>query len=115
MNGKDSGGKLGVAMIGGKTSTIGFRALGVDTYAVTRLDEAERVWAEVQMDRYAVIFITEPVYERLASMIAALREEEKANLPVITVLPSVAVSKEHGLKEMRQKVERAVGVDVYET
>lgn len=105
--------KLGVAMVGGKTSTIGFRALGVDTYTVVRLEDAGEVWREVPLDEYAVVFITEPVYERLTPEIAAFMEEEEG-LPVITVLPSVAVSEERGIKEIRERVEKAVGMDIFE-
>lgn len=105
--------KLGVAMIGGKTSTIGFRALGVDTYTVVFPENAEEVWEEIPLDRYAVIFVTEPIYEKLAERIEDF-VQEKRDLPVITVMPSVAVSEEVGIKDIRQRVEKAVGVDMFE-
>jgi vacuolar-type H+-ATPase subunit F/Vma7 len=103
-----------VAMVGGKTSTIGFRALGLDTYTVVRPEEAEDVWKRVDLEKYAVIFVTEPVYERLASTLALL-EEEGTGIPVVTVVPSVAVSEDRGITELREKVERAVGVDILDT
>ncbi|MDY6796459.1 MAG: V-type ATP synthase subunit F [Actinomycetota bacterium] len=106
--------ELGVAMVGGKTSTIGFRALGVDTYTVVHPDNAEEIWEEVPLEKYAVVFITEPIYERVAQRIADFREEG-SRLPVITVLPSVAVSEERGIMEIKDKVEKAVGLDIFET
>jgi V/A-type H+-transporting ATPase subunit F len=113
MNAGQPGDTLGVAMVGGKTSTIGFRALGVDTYTVVRPEEAGEVWEKVPLEKYAVVFVTEPIYERLRESIDLHRE--KGRLPVITVIPSVAVSEGRGMEEIRGKVERAVGIDIFES
>jgi len=107
-----TGEKLGVAMVGGKTSTIGFRALGVDTYTVVHPDESEEVWDGVPLEKYAVVFVTEPVFERIALRVAAYMEEG-GRLPVITVLPSVAVSEEWGIRDIRKRVVKAVGIDIF--
>lgn len=96
-------------MIGGRTSTAGFQALGVDAFVVRRPAEAAEVWARMNPSDYSIIFVTEPVYPALKDEIAALDERK---LPVITVLPSVAGSKGSGEKELKKLVERAVGAEI---
>lgn len=98
-----------VGMIGGSTSTLGFRALGVDTFAVPSPGEAQEVWKRVVPSEYAVLFITEPVYEVLREDLTALSEQP---LPVITVIPAVTGSRGVGLADLKVLVERAVGTDV---
>ena len=104
--------RLSVAMVGGKTSTIGFRALGVDTYTVAHPDDSIEIWDQIPLEKYAVVFVTEPVFQRIALDVAA-HMEEGGRLPVITVLPSVAVSEEWGIRDIRKRVVRAVGVDIF--
>ncbi len=98
-----------VAMIGGKTSTIGFRALGVETFAVHRPEDSLEVWSDIRPAEYAIIFMTEPIYEVLRREVDELREEK---LPVVTVIPAVVGSMEVGMEETRALVEKAVGADV---
>lgn len=98
-----------IAMIGGKTSTMGFRALGVDTFEVRAPAEAGESWARIQLEDYAVVFVTEPVYQVLRADIEAL---PLGGLPVVTIIPSVLGSKGVGYENVRRLVERAVGTDV---
>ncbi len=62
--------KLKVAMIGGFTSVAGFKAVGVETYPVASPQDGPAVWDALPRDRYAVVMITEPVYEVLLERIA---------------------------------------------
>jgi V/A-type H+-transporting ATPase subunit F len=98
-----------IAMIGGKTSTMGFRALGVDTFEVLKPADAPSSWRQMKLEDYAVVFVTEPVYQVLKQDIEAL---PLAGLPIVTVIPSVAGSKGTGYDNVRRLVERAVGTDV---
>ena len=98
-----------LAIIGGKTSTVGFKALGLDTFTVRRPVEAPEVWKRMDPAQYAVVLVTEPVYRVLKEEIGALDRE---SLPVITVIPAVTGSAGVGERELRELVERAVGTDV---
>jgi V/A-type H+/Na+-transporting ATPase subunit F len=100
---------LRVGFIGGKTSTVGFKALGVETFTVPRPEEAREVWRGIDLERFALIFVTEPVFDVLSEDIAELGE---AGLPVVTVVPSVAGSKGTGRAEIRSLVERATGTSM---
>ena len=98
-----------VAFVGGKTSTLGFRALGVDVFPIAKPEEAPAVWQEIDLQEYGVIFITEPIYKVLTEEIKEARRRE---LPVITVLPSVAESEGIGVLELGKMIEKAVGSDL---
>jgi V/A-type H+-transporting ATPase subunit F len=98
-----------VAMVGEQTSVVGFRPIGIDTFEVPGPADAAAVWERLEIDEYAVIFITEPVYEVLKGELEPLR---LLSLPVITVIPAVTGSKKVGGEELRALVERAVGTDV---
>jgi V/A-type H+-transporting ATPase subunit F len=98
-----------VAMVGEKTSVVGFRPLGIDTFEVPEPGDAQAVWEQLELDEYAVIFITEPVYEVLRGELESLR---LLRLPVVTVIPAVTGSRKVAGEELRALVERAVGTDV---
>jgi V/A-type H+-transporting ATPase subunit F len=98
-----------LAMIGGKASTAGFRALGLETFAVSSPSEAPDAWRRLDPYEFAVIFITEPVYETLKEETEALQGPGQ---PVILVIPAVEGSKGLGYEEIRVTVERAVGTDL---
>jgi vacuolar-type H+-ATPase subunit F/Vma7 len=101
-----------IAFVGGKTSSMGFHALGVDTFQVPVPEEAPEVWERVDPDEYTIIFVTEPVYTALSEQIAELREVREGRLPVVTVLPAVSGSRGAGFEEVRSLVEKAVGADI---
>jgi V/A-type H+-transporting ATPase subunit F len=100
---------LKIAMIGGKTSTLGFRSLGVDTFEVRVPSDAPDSWAKIRLEEYAVVFVTEPVYAVLRQDIEALPQ---GSLPVVTIIPSVLGATGIGYENVRRLVERAVGTDV---
>lgn len=98
-----------IGMIGGKTSTLGFRALGVETFAVIKPPDAPDVWRTINLRDFGIIFMTEPIYEVLSEEVKALQEQD---LPVITIIPPVAGGKGIAQGEIRSLVEKAVGTDL---
>lgn len=98
-----------IAMIGGRTSTMGFRALGVETFEVLEPSDAPEHWKAIRLEQYAVVFVTEPVYRSLRDLIEELPE---GSMPIVCVVPSVRGSMGVGQDNIRRLVERAVGTDV---
>ena len=98
-----------IAILGGRSSTAGFRALGLDTFTAPTPADARDVWKRVAAEQYAVIFVTEPEYEVLADELEPYRSQV---YPVITVIPAVEGGRHIGRDEIRALVERAVGMDV---
>lgn len=98
-----------VAIVGDRISITGFKALGVDTFPVGKEADAAGAWSTIKLDDYAVVFVTEPVYEALTEEIQAVR---RGDLPVVTVIPAVTAGRRVGVEDLRKLVERAVGTDV---
>ncbi len=98
-----------IAMIGGRTSTVGFKPLGIDTYPVREPERALEVWEGIDLSKYGIIFMTEPIYERLKQKVDEIRSEF---LPAVIVIPAVVGSRGIASAEIRALVEKAVGTDM---
>jgi V/A-type H+-transporting ATPase subunit F len=98
---------LKVAMIGGWSSVVGFKAVGVETFAVATPEDGPDVWGALQLDRYAMVMITEPVYEVLLERVPGFPALEE--LPVVLAIPSVSGSMGIGRSGIKKKVEKALG------
>jgi len=97
-----------VAVMGDKTSVLGFKALGLDTYALARVEEAEQVWRSLQEKDYSIIFVTEQAYQEIEKEIESLT----ALTPVVVIIPSTTGSIGLAKARMKRIVEKAVGVDI---
>lgn len=98
-----------IAFIGDRDSVWGFRALGVSVFPVTGGDEARERFAAAVREGFAIIFVTEDVYEACPDEIAAVREQA---LPTVTVLPGVRGSRGLATREIHRAVSAAVGADI---
>ncbi len=98
-----------IAMIGGKTSSIGFRTLGVDIFPVPVPEEALEVWQKIPVKDYGVIFMTEPIYEELREQVLEIRGELT---PSVLVIPAVTGPLGVSRRELNQLVEKALGTDI---
>ncbi len=99
-----------VAMIGGRTSTLGFRALGVETFVAPLPEDGPRIWQGLDLDRYAVVMVTEPVFEVLEREIPGF--PPFGGLPVVLVIPAVTGTREMAVARMRERIVKAVGADL---
>ena len=81
---------LKVAMIGGMTSVIGFKAVGVETYIAGVPEDGPKIWRSLPLERYAVVAITEPVYRVLLDEVPGFPGVD--DLPVILPVPAVSGS-----------------------
>jgi V/A-type H+/Na+-transporting ATPase subunit F len=98
-----------LAIIGGKTSVEGLKSLGVDAFSLDKPADATGAWKSLALDDYAIIFLTEPVYQVLLPEIEAM---PRRLLPVISVVPAVTGSRNVGQQMLRKLVEKAVGTDM---
>ncbi|MDI6822473.1 MAG: V-type ATP synthase subunit F [Actinomycetota bacterium] len=98
-----------VAIIGDKTSVLGFTALGLDAYPVVDMKEARDIWLRIKDRDYGVLFVTEPVYLEIKDLLAEVAEELK---PAMVVIPPTTGGVGLGLQRLRRIVEKAVGVDI---
>ncbi|MCL2024445.1 MAG: hypothetical protein FWG78_01510 [Coriobacteriia bacterium] len=95
-----------VAMIGDVVSLAPFASLGVQTYEASTRDEMVQAFDEIMSDEFAVVFVTEEVYEVLERTIARFATE---TLPAITIIPSVTSARGIGGTKIDVAIERALG------
>lgn len=96
-----------VAILGDWVSIAGFKAVGVEPYAVEDPESGPESWASIPLERYAVVMVTEPVYEVLRRRIAGFPAHE--GLPVILEIPAVTGALGTAKSGIRELMTRALG------
>ena len=98
-----------IAVMGDKDSVLGFKALGLSTYAVDSADEARVTLHRIAKEDFAVIYVTETLAVELEHDI----NRYKDNLtPAIILIPGKEGSLGIGARNIKKAVERAVGADI---
>lgn len=99
--------KIGV--IGDYDSICGFSALGLDTYPVESLEQAEETLKKLADGIYGIIYITEDYIEKMPKLFEKYREKQT---PAIIPIPSCKGSTGFGISNVKKYVEQAVGSDI---
>jgi V/A-type H+-transporting ATPase subunit F len=98
-----------IAVMGDKDSVLGFKALGLSTYAVDSTEEARVTLHRIAKEDFAVIYVTETLAVELEHDI----NRYKDNLtPAIILIPGKEGSLGIGARNIKKAVERAVGADI---
>lgn len=98
-----------VAIMGDKTSVLGFKALGLDTYSLIRPEDGRELWPQIKEQDYGVIFVTEPVYEVMEDLFKEVSEQVT---PAVVIIPATTGGIGLGMEKIRRIIERAVGADI---
>lgn len=96
----------GVAVVGDRTSVAGFRPLGFSVFVVAEPADARALWPELSGDAFGVVFVTEPVYEAIADLVAGIADQP---VPAVTVIPGAGSEGGVGERKLARAVERALG------
>ena len=99
-----------VGVIGDRDSIIGFRAIGMSVYDTNDAAQAGEYLWQIVRENYAVVFITERMAEDNMELIRELRSQK---LPAVIPIPSIAGSTGLGMKQVRESVRKAVGMDLF--
>ncbi|SFP09245.1 V/A-type H+-transporting ATPase subunit F [Oscillibacter sp. PC13] len=98
-----------IAVVGDWESVMGFRALGLDTYPVTSVEEARKTVHELAKTNCAVIYLTEQLAKDMEDVLSRYKDELR---PAIILIPgregSLGIGKDH----IQKAIERAVGADI---
>lgn len=98
-----------IAVVGDWESVMGFRALGLDTYPVTSVEEARKTVHELTKTNCAVIYLTEQLAKDMEDVLSRYKDELR---PAIILIPgregSLGIGKDH----IQKAIERAVGADI---
>lgn len=98
-----------IAVMGDRTSVIGYRGLGVDAFDVADADAARDAWPQVLEAGYDVIFVTENIY---GGMIDLVDEVSEQATPAVAVIPPATGGTGVGGEKIRRVIEKAIGTDV---
>ena len=98
-----------IAAVGDWESVMGFRALGLDTYPVTSVEEAREQIRELAKTNCAVIYLTEQLAKDMEDVIAHYKDELR---PAIILIPGREGSLGIGKANIQRAIERAVGADI---
>lgn len=98
-----------IAVLGDKDSVLGFKALGLTTFAVESVDEARVTLHRIAKENYAVIYLTETLAAGMEADIARYKDELT---PAIILIPGKEGSLGIGMSNIKKAVERAVGADI---
>jgi len=96
----------GVAIVGDAVSVAGFRPLGLATFAVEHPGDARALWARLSSGEFAVVFLTEPVFEALGDLVAEVADKP---VPAVTVIPGAGSTGGVGGAKLERAIERALG------
>ncbi len=96
----------GVAIVGDAVSVAGFRPLGLATFPIERPEDARALWARLSGGEFAVVFVTEPVYEALAELVDEVADQP---VPAVTVIPGAGSKGGVGGAKLERAIERALG------
>ena len=98
-----------IAVMGDYDSIYGFSALGMDTFPVSKQDEAVRTLRTLAKSEYGIIYITEALAAEIEHEIERYNE---TILPAIILIPGVSGNTGDGVKNVSKSVEQAVGSDI---
>lgn len=98
-----------IAVMGDRDSIYGFASVGLDIYPVDEDTGAGRQLRTLVENDYAVIYMTEALYEQLAKEVDSYRESA---LPAIIPIPGVSGNTGIGISQVKKSVEKAVGSDI---
>ena len=102
---------LKIAVIGGRETVMGFKALGLETYPVVDADEASHTLRSLTRDNddYAIIYIEENLALQLQHEIDKFKDRPT---PAIILIPGREGSIGLGQSALKAAVERAVGTNI---
>ena len=103
---------LKIAVIGGRDTVMGFKALGLDCFPAEDSAEAGKILRTLTREsdeEYAIIDIEETFAEQLKGEINKFKDSPS---PAIILIPGREGSTGQGLQALKAAVERAVGTNI---
>ena len=100
-----------IAVIGGRETVMGFKALGLGVFPVAGAEEARKVFKELTHteSEYAIIYVEENLALELEHEIAKFSDSPT---PAVILIPGRDGSLGLGQNALKAAVEKAVGSDI---
>ncbi|MBR0160433.1 MAG: V-type ATP synthase subunit F [Oscillospiraceae bacterium] len=102
---------LKIAVIGGKDTVIGFKAVGLTACPASNAEEAKMALRDLTRENseYAIIYIEEKLAQQIQHDIDRFKDSPS---PAIILIPGREGSLGLGRNALREAVERAVGTNI---
>ena len=102
---------LKIAVIGGRETVMGFKALGLDVYPVSGGEDALSVFRKLtrENESYAIIYVEETYCNALSAEIDRFKDSPT---PAVILIPGREGSLGLGQSALQSAVLRAVGSDI---
>ena len=103
--------KLKIAVIGGKDTVIGFKAVGLEACPADNAAEARQALKDLTKEgsEYAIIYIEEKLSQQLQHEINRFKDSPS---PAIILIPGREGCMGLGQNALKEAVERAVGTNI---
>ncbi len=98
-----------IAVIGDRDSVFGFSSVSAEIHVVTSSSQAREELQKMIKENYAIIFITEALFEELEDIFAIFNNE---TVPAIVPIPGVSGNTGQGMKNVDDLIEKAVGTQL---
>lgn len=100
-----------IAVMGGRETVMGFKALGLEVFPVAEDEEARDIFKSLAKEDsgYAIIYLEENLYRCLAHEIDKCKDNPT---PAVILIPGKDGSLGLGKSALKSAVERAVGSDI---
>lgn len=98
-----------VGVVGDRDSVIGFRALSMTVLEAKNPEEAGQHLRNLVAEGFAVIFVTEALAEGNREYLQSIRSQK---LPAVIPIPSLTGTTGLGMRQVRESVRRAAGMDL---
>ena len=102
---------LKIAVVGGRETVMGFKALGLDVFPVIGDEEALSVFKKLtkESESYAVIYVEETLFKALSTEIDRFKDSPT---PAVILIPGREGSLGLGQSALQSALVRAVGSDI---
>ena len=98
-----------IGIIGDRESVLGFKAVGLEVFPCDQADEAKKVLKRIAKEDYAIIYVTEKLFQYLGEEVDSYIDSK---IPAIIPIPSKDGNMGIGMSNVKKAVERAVGADI---
>ena len=100
-----------IGVVGEKDTVLCFKAIGLDVFPVIEEDaeDSRRTLDQLVREGYGMIFITEQIARTIVETIERYKSDM---LPSIVLIPGNQGSLGIGLKNIRDNMEKAVGMNI---
>lgn len=103
---------LKIAVLGGRDTVMGFKALGLDVFPASGAEEAKEIFRHLTREadeEYAIIYVEENLAQYLEHEIARYKDVPS---PAIILIPGREGPLGLGQSALKAAVEKAVGIDI---